>query len=62
MKYCLVFRTGGTENFKWHRTNEHYTLDEAILKNQEVQKMGYKSYVVKYQESKNIGLPETYEG
>lgn len=58
--YCLVYRTGGTENFKWNRTLP-MTKVEATEKKWELEKMGYKTLIVDYNQSLSIGLPEGYE-
>ena len=57
--YCVVYRTGGTANFQWHRTiaMSKEAAQECAVDNR---KMGYPSMVVNYQQSLTIGLPETY--
>ena len=58
--YCIVFRTGGTANYKWHRSlamKQVECLDASLL----VERMGYKAYMVNYNHSLAIGLPETYD-
>lgn len=58
--HCVVYRTGGTDNFAWHRTSA-MTEKEANACRPEVERMGYKAMVVRYSTSLSIGLPETYE-
>jgi hypothetical protein len=58
--YVCVFRTGGTENFAWHRTLS-MTYRQALLAKMEVEQGGRPCYVVEHERSKAIGLPETYE-
>ena len=57
---CIVFRTGGTENFQWHRSLS-LTEDDAMITLIMVRRMGYCAYNVSYDLSINIGLPETFE-
>lgn len=56
---CVVFRTGGTSNFKWNRTVPQ-DQDEADKTFADTLRMGYPAYLVNYFESVRIGLPETY--
>lgn len=58
--FCVVYRTGGTANFKWVRTVGMSAIQAAELRG-EVARMGYKAMVVNYAYSMAIGLPETYE-
>lgn len=58
--YCVVYRTGGTDNFKWHRSESSHHAG-AVLMYHNCKKMGYKAHVVKYWQSLAIGLPDTYE-
>jgi len=58
--YCVVYRTGGTDNFRWHRTLA-MTLAEAQQAREEVERGGRKAMVVNYAQSMTIGLPDTYE-
>jgi hypothetical protein len=59
-QYCVVYRTGGTANFQWHRTipgdrdETAALLDDVILG-------GRKAYLVPYLFSMSIGLPETFD-
>ncbi len=57
---CVVFRTGGPDNFKWHRSLAFYSPDECHDVAVSVMKMGYPAMVVDYQHSISIGLPETF--
>lgn len=58
--YCVIFRTGGTENFKWNRSS---AMDKEAASNlcNDVKRMGYKAMTEKYESSMKIGLPESYE-
>jgi hypothetical protein len=57
--YCVVYRTGGTCNFKWHRI-EGMTQEEARKAQEEIQRGGRVCHVETSQRSMAIGLPETY--
>jgi len=57
--YCIVYRTGGTDNFKWHRSSA-MTKAEAERAKRETERKGYKALITLYDRSINIGLPETY--
>jgi hypothetical protein len=58
--FVVVYRTGGTDNFKWT-----YTLamskSDAIIAAQDMRRGGYKCYVYAYEELLTIGVPDTYE-
>lgn len=58
--YCVVFRTGGTENFRWHRSlpASHAAANTVY---ERTCHMGYRAYLVQYDMSLAIGLPDTFE-
>jgi hypothetical protein len=56
---CVVYRTGGTINFKWQRSlpidaNE---ADQALA---DTLRQGYPAYLMNFFESLEAGLPTTY--
>jgi hypothetical protein len=57
--YCVVYRTGGTVNFKWHRSLA-LTKDEVQEAFEGVTLMGYVCHIEHFFASLAIGLPETY--
>ena len=57
--YCIVYRTGGTENFKWRRTLP-MSRENATQAHASVERMGYPALMVDYELSKAVGLPETF--
>lgn len=57
--YCVVYRTGGTDNFRWHRSLAT-SYGEAIEKRDEMREMGYVAMLENYHLSMCAGLPETY--
>lgn len=57
--YVIVWRSGGTHNFEWHRSLVMPRADaEATLA--VVQRMGYRAYMERADRSIAIGLPETF--
>lgn len=58
--YCVVYRTGGTLNFKWHRTAAA-DLETAKKWSDEIKKQGYYVILEDHALSLAIGLPSTYE-
>ena len=58
--YALVYRTGGTDNFTWHRSLP-MSRDEVEKAKAANERMGYRCMIVNYNLSLSIGLPETYE-
>ncbi len=58
--YCVVYRTGGTDNFKWHRSSE-MSKEVAIKTREELLRGGRPAYAVIYDQSNLLGLPETYQ-
>ena len=59
MTHCVIYRTGGTENFTWHRSVA-MTSDEAIQVQRDLARMGYRAHIERYRRSLAVGLPETY--
>ena len=57
--HCVVYRTGGTENFGWHRSLA-MSREEAQKARDVSERMGYAAHVENYERSLAIGLPETY--
>lgn len=57
--FCIVFRTGGTKNFKWHTSlgMSEVEANEAFLV---VNKMGYTCYIADLKQVLAIGVPDTY--
>ena len=58
--HCVIFRTGGTANFEWHRSFGMVKFAAEALA-EETRKMGYESMVANYAQSLAIGLPETFD-
>ena len=58
--YCVVYRTGGTDNFKWHRSLAWTNEADARAACYSTVKAGFKAHVEHYERSIAIGLPDTY--
>lgn len=58
--FCVIYRTGGTANFKWHRSMAVGSMEAAAAILAEVQKGGRTAFVADHAKSLAIRLPETY--
>jgi len=59
--YTVIYRTGGTENFKWNRVGERYPDRSSAQKSADgLERMGYPSLVHDTKLLDAIGLPETF--
>lgn len=60
-KYAVIYRTGGSANWKWHRVLDVYaTRSQAEAKADEIEHMGYTALVHDAARLDAIGMPETY--
>lgn len=59
--FCVVYRTGGSARFQWHRSIVFQTRQEAEGALSAVLVAGYKGHIEDYERSLRIGLPETFE-
>lgn len=59
--FCIVYRIGGTHNFRWLRSIPIQSREAAEGARRDTEKMGYKALVAPYYQSLNLGLPETFE-
>ena len=60
--FAVIYRTGGTENFKWNRVGERYPDRQSAIKStEELSKMGYPALVHDAKLLDSIGLPETFD-
>lgn len=60
-KYAVIYRTGGSANWKWHRVLDAYaTRAQAEAKADEIERMGYPALVHSAARLDAIGMPETY--
>jgi hypothetical protein len=57
----VIYRTGGTINYRWARTVAYATKAEAELVAEAVRLAGYVAHVENFNLSMSVGLPETYE-
>uniref|UniRef100_A0A6H2A202 Uncharacterized protein n=1 Tax=viral metagenome TaxID=1070528 RepID=A0A6H2A202_9ZZZZ len=58
--WCIVYRTGGTDNFKWRRSLNFAGRGAAILRASEMREAGYHAMVFDYYLSMSAGLPDTF--
>lgn len=60
--FSVIFRTGGTDTFKWNLVGERFaSQDTAVAKKAELERMGYPAMVHDADMLASIGMPETYE-
>lgn len=60
--FTVIYRTGGTHNFKWHRTNEtHHDYLAAVEFAKDIERQGYPTLIHKTDMLDAIGLPESYD-
>ena len=59
--FVCVWRRGGTENYQWLRSQVWLEKEECRRVAQEIERMGYRVYVVDAKTSYSVGLPETYD-
>ena len=59
-KYCVVYRTGGKDNFEWNRTvaMSQSEARQAVI---DIKRGGRIAYCYNHSMSVSIGLPETYD-
>lgn len=57
--HCVIYRTGGTHNFQWHRSAA-MSKAEAQKAQEATVRMGYPAHVESYPRSLAIGLPKTF--
>ena len=58
--YCVIYRTGGTENYKWQRSLAVEDRAKAQILQAVCEKAGYEAMIEDYQLSLSVGLPENY--
>ena len=60
--FTVIYRTGGTETFKWNRILTSFEdKQDAIAKKIELEKMGYPSLIHDTHLLDAVGMPETFE-
>jgi hypothetical protein len=59
-QYVVIYRTGGTENFRWNRVLDAFTREEAATTADELGRMGYPALVHIVARLDAIGLPDTF--
>lgn len=58
--YCVVFRTGTPNKFKWHRIITS-SLADARSRRDEFRALGIEAHYEEYFASVALGLPRTYD-
>jgi hypothetical protein len=56
----VIYRTGGTDNFKWNKASAVMQLHEAIAVKVKLNKMGYPAIIHRTKDLNAIGMPDTY--
>lgn len=60
-KRAVIYRTGGTENFKWNLVSELYAdLVEATESAVKLRKMGFPDFSLPVESLADVVLPTTY--
>ena len=59
--FSVIFRTGGTDNFKWNLVGDVFTRETASAKVAELERMGYRAMAHDAAMLASIGMPESYE-
>ena len=60
-RYSVIFRTGGTDNFKWNLVGDVFTRETATVKVAELERIGYRAMAHDAKLLASIGMPESYE-
>jgi len=58
--YCIIYRTGGKDNFKWNRSLAVEKFSEAMEMRDATMREGYNAFIEDYTWSIASGLPEGY--
>lgn len=58
--HCVIYRTGGMVEFKWHRTDA-MSHGKALEESHRLARLGHPTHVERYAQSVAVGLPESYE-
>jgi hypothetical protein len=57
--YTVIYKTGGTECYQWHKIYTSFaTVESAIEKRKELERMGYESLIHDTMLLNAIGMPE----
>lgn len=58
--FAVIYRTGGTDNFRWNRVLDTFTREEAATEADALVRMGYPALVHNAARLEAIGLPDTF--
>ena len=59
-QFAVIYRTGGTDNFRWNRVLDTFTREEAANTASNLARMGYPALVHNADRLNAIGLPDTF--
>lgn len=59
--YTVIYRTGGTDNFKWNKALPVDSLGEAVKQKDRLETSGYPALIHDTAAINSVGLPETYD-
>lgn len=59
--YVVIYRTGGTDNFKWQPAIPVATYDEARAQRDDIERGGRPAYIYTVRQFEVIGVPETFK-
>lgn len=59
--FTVYYRTGGTQNAKWHKCNPVPTVEQARKEAGQIERMGYKALYAPTDRLETIGLPEGWD-
>jgi hypothetical protein len=60
-QYAVIYRTGGTVNFKWNRVLGSFNREEAVSECESLERMGYPTLMHDVEMLDSIGMPETFD-
>ena len=56
--FTVVYRTGGNDNAKWHKSSAYQTREEAEIAKESIERGGRKALVFKTADLEIVGMPE----
>ena len=59
-RYCVIYRTGGKDNYAWKRTLPVTERTDAHSQADDIRKGGRKAIIEDFDASMSIGLPRGY--
>lgn len=59
--FAVIYRTGGTENFRWVRVLDIFDRDGAQAQKAELERAGYPALIHNARLLDSVGMPDTYD-